>query len=944
MTSSKGHLQVLRNIIWHSSEKILRMLIGFFVGLWLARYFGPEQFGRFNYIVAWLGMFEAIAWLGVGDNMLRDIVRNRDDEDLIMGSAFLIRLCGSLLAVSLTLLAAKPLGGFDNTDLGLLAVLCIGLPFSMTTGGVWIWFASHTNIGPAVLTKNVSMFVGGVLRVAVILTGAGLLALIGAVVAESLLWWLLLVIAYLRYGEHFLRWRYDFRHAWRMLLTGLPIILNALVVSLNARVDQIMLGRLTTMSDVGVYAAAMRFSEIWWVVPPMIVQALSSRYIFAPEVGDFLKRNVARITAAMAILSLLPCLLISGLGGEVVGLFLGEEYLGAADVLTIHIWTAVLIFIDVPISQYLLATYRQSQLVLKSTVLLLCNFGLAFYLVPQYGAAGAAMATLLAQALTVLVLPVAYSPMRDVSSVYLLAIREVLPMSRILYRMVASKLLARLPDHLVSTWLNWRSVGLLLVVGVCSVAMGLLAVTADPVKIGLGISLMLGSVLLVKPEWTVWLIFVIGLLFGVLSASAAFSKITWGVSLLSMLLFIPSFMNIVWSEERRAPGFIWLALAYFFYATVVSAVQCDSLMEFVAGFKRYFQAFGLMMALTMIVFTTACYDRWLKFLMVVALLQFPFALYELLVLVPQRGGFELSSYTTDVIAGTFGANLEGGSPNFVMVVYLFVALAFLLARWRAGLIKSSTFYIFSLICLAPLGMGETKIAVLMVPLVGMVVMQNDLKKNPLSFLISLVVLLSLSGMLVYLYAAVMMNTSLDAVIDQTISYNFGEKSYNGEVGDLNRWTSITFWFQQQGLQDPVSFLFGNGLGSSYSALEGSAVPGHIGSRYLHLTLTVTAVSTILWDTGLVGLMLFIGIFIAAWVGAGKLMRAVDDPVVKADALAIQAGSVIFLLSLVYVDFIVNLVSMELLYAILLGYLGYLMNKHGVLTSRSAVSTSVQQFA
>lgn len=62
MISNKGFAQVLRNIAWHSSEKVLRMLIGFLVGLWLARYLGPEQFGRFNYIMAWLGIDTAAPW------------------------------------------------------------------------------------------------------------------------------------------------------------------------------------------------------------------------------------------------------------------------------------------------------------------------------------------------------------------------------------------------------------------------------------------------------------------------------------------------------------------------------------------------------------------------------------------------------------------------------------------------------------------------------------------------------------------------------------------------------------------------------------------------------------------------------------------------------------------------------------------------------------------
>lgn len=425
MTSNKGGTQVLRNIGWHSSEKVLRMLIGFLVGIWLARYLGPERFGRFNYIMAWLSMFGAIAWLGVGEAVMRDMVRSRVDEGHILGSAFMIRLCGSLLAITSALGAAKWLGNFDETQLTLLAILCIGVPFAETPAGIWMWFASHTNIRPVVLGKCASMIFGAIFKVWVILSGAGLIALMSVLALESVLLCLCLFGAYLWCGERFSHWRFDTRHAWKMLLTGLPIAFSGLAVSLNARIDQLMLGYLTNMSDVGIYAAAMRFSEIWWVVPPMIVQTLAARYIYPKDLGDQLQSNVARIIAGMALLSLIPCFLFSVIGSEIISFILGKQYLGAGSVLTIHIWIAVLVFIDAPVNQYLLATHRQSQLVIKSVVLLLLNFGLTLALVPRYGPQGAATATLMAQAVTVLAMPLLYSPLQDVRSIYRLVIGEV---------------------------------------------------------------------------------------------------------------------------------------------------------------------------------------------------------------------------------------------------------------------------------------------------------------------------------------------------------------------------------------------------------------------------------------------------------------------------------------------------------------------------------------
>ena len=148
---------------------------------------------------------------------------------------------------------------------------------------------------------------------------------------------------------------------------------------------------------------------------------------------------------------------------------------------------------------------------------------------------------------------------------------------------------------------------------------------------------------------------------------------------------------------------------------------------------------------------------------------------------------------------------------------------------------------------------------------------------------------------------------------------------------LNRFTSVTFWVRQQSWTNPLSLLMGNGLGSSYST--SGAMGGHIAQKYIGYGINLTATSTLLWDTGILGLALFAGIFGAAWRAASRLHKQVLDAAVQADTLAIQACISLFVLSLFYSDSIVNLVAMELLYAFILGYLGYLTNQHGMLDSK-----------
>jgi hypothetical protein len=56
-------------------EQVLRMIAGLLVGIWVARYLGPEQFGVFSYATAFVAIFSAAAKLGLDGIVVRDLVK-----------------------------------------------------------------------------------------------------------------------------------------------------------------------------------------------------------------------------------------------------------------------------------------------------------------------------------------------------------------------------------------------------------------------------------------------------------------------------------------------------------------------------------------------------------------------------------------------------------------------------------------------------------------------------------------------------------------------------------------------------------------------------------------------------------------------------------------------------------------------------------------------------
>ena len=96
LKSHQGFMKYFKNTSWLFGEKILRMVVGLFVGIWVARYLGPEQFGLFSYAQSFVGLFTAIATLGLDGIVVRELVKDESRRDELMGTAFWLKILGAL--------------------------------------------------------------------------------------------------------------------------------------------------------------------------------------------------------------------------------------------------------------------------------------------------------------------------------------------------------------------------------------------------------------------------------------------------------------------------------------------------------------------------------------------------------------------------------------------------------------------------------------------------------------------------------------------------------------------------------------------------------------------------------------------------------------------------------------------------------------------------------
>lgn len=395
-------LRIVDNIGWLFFDKMLRMGVGLIVGVWVARYLGPQQLGLLDFAAAFTSMFAALAGLGLQGIVVRDLVRSPQRAIETLGSAATLLFAGGVLSYGLLMVCILFLRPDDSLSIGIVAILGSMTLFKASEVVIY-WLEAQVQSKYAVWVQNGVFLTVAAIKVVMIVQQAPLMAFAWITMAEALVVALLLASMIGLRDQRLWPLRFQAERARELLKDSWPLMLAGIAVTLYMKIDQIMLGEMIGNEAVGVYGAATRISEVWYFIPLTIVASLF------PSIIELKDRDSARYHArlqrlydVMVWLSLLIAVPMTFLSTFFVTLLYGEAYAEAGLVLAIHIWASVFVFLGVASSRWLVAENLQLLSLQRTALGAVTNIALNYVLIPDHGPAGAAAATVISYAIAAL--------------------------------------------------------------------------------------------------------------------------------------------------------------------------------------------------------------------------------------------------------------------------------------------------------------------------------------------------------------------------------------------------------------------------------------------------------------------------------------------------------------------------------------------------------------
>lgn len=392
--------QIIINSLWLLLDQIVRAVAGLVIGILVARYFGPEKFGIFNYVLAVVSLFLACANLGLDNIVIRELTMTPADSPVTLGTTFVLRLLvGTGLAIIVPVVVAILVPG-DGTALALAVIMALMLPLQ-ACDTFELPFHAKLQSRVAVVGRNYGAIGSLLARAVLIGLNANILLFAVAILIDRPIACFYMVKN--RNAVAWRKWTASRVRARQLLSESWPLILSGIAIIVYMRADQIMITGMLGAAANGIYTVAIRIIEQLFVIPGIMGRSLTPKGM---QLGDaeFLPFT-EKVAKGMVWAGLAAALLLWLVADWLVARLFGASYAGAGTVL--GLLGINLIFQSFSAARSMIVLRRK--LFRYDTIFIvlaaLLNVVLNYALIPTFGVEGAVIASIIAQGSSMVLFP-----------------------------------------------------------------------------------------------------------------------------------------------------------------------------------------------------------------------------------------------------------------------------------------------------------------------------------------------------------------------------------------------------------------------------------------------------------------------------------------------------------------------------------------------------------
>lgn len=402
--------RIFNNAAWIIGCKVFQALLGLVVTMLSARYLGPSGFGLINYAASIVTFAVPVMQLGLNSTLVREIVDDPDQEGQILGTAVVMSLvCGVFCILGVISFAAVTNPG-EPVTIAVCALYSLQLIFQ-SLDLMQYWFQAKLLSRYTAMTMLVAYAVTGAYKIILLILGSSVYWFAVAQALDFCVIGVTLLIIYRKVGTQ--RLSFSKKLAWQLFSRSKYYILSNLMIAVFAHTDRIMLKAMLDETAVGHYSAAVSCATMTGFVFVAIISSAQPVIFENAKIGPKpFEKSVSSLYCVVIYLSLVQCVGISVFAELIVKILYGSEYAPAVGALRLVVWYTTFSYLGAIRDIWILAEGKQRYIWKINIIGASANVILNSLLIPMMGINGAALASLITQIFTNVILGFLLKPIR----------------------------------------------------------------------------------------------------------------------------------------------------------------------------------------------------------------------------------------------------------------------------------------------------------------------------------------------------------------------------------------------------------------------------------------------------------------------------------------------------------------------------------------------------
>jgi O-antigen/teichoic acid export membrane protein len=374
-------------------DKVIRAIYTLFVGVLIARYFGPEKFGLISITVSLATILASFANFGADGIVVKELSIRPSLDFKIFGTIFLSRIFACVSLYLILVIYYIFFANYSNEEVLISLLISSTLLFNFSDA-FDLWFQYKLINHKTILTKIIILVLIMIVRYLMLINNTSLLIFSISYFIESLFSLVSMYILYFLNNQKS-KFEFVFKIIKIILHQSWPNLVSGLMVVIYMRIDQVMINILLSKKELGIFSAAIPFSTAIYFLPMTFSVVLSPVLSKIRKESKVKYNNILKSVYSLIWIILIPyCIIFFLLSPYLVNMFYGVKFVGTELVLRVLVFTSIPVSLGVIQGIWMINEKLNIINLYKSIIGAISNIFLNYLLIPKFGIMGAAYSTL----------------------------------------------------------------------------------------------------------------------------------------------------------------------------------------------------------------------------------------------------------------------------------------------------------------------------------------------------------------------------------------------------------------------------------------------------------------------------------------------------------------------------------------------------------------------